>query len=279
MLRIAILQPDPRAAARVAEALRATYDLRSYKTWTKFYSDAAKAPWAGCIIDIYPPDGHVPPPQLAALRRRRPDLAIIIYSDFRDREADLFEVGREQMNAVILPGVEDSTGDIQAAVSRSLASAVSRGVAASLEGRLAPLGIAVIRWSIEHSLERPSVDELADGIGVSRSQLTKALNKRGLPTARALLLWGRLFQAARLLEGGRTTVEAVAHALGYATSSALHRAFHRNVGHPPGAIVSMGGVETVLKAFLAVPLRRPNGEAAAVKGRPPESGTTLNKGA
>jgi AraC-like DNA-binding protein len=250
VLRLAILQPDPRAAARLADALRSTHELRSYRSWSKLYSDAEKAPWAGCIIDIYPPDGDVPPTQLAALRLRRPELAIVIYSDFTDREADLFEVGREKFNAIILPG-EDSTSAIQSTVSRSLASAAARTVETALEGRLATLGIAVVGWSMEHSFERPSVNELAAGMGMSRSQLARAMSRSGLPPPRVLMLWGRLFQAARLLQAGTTTVEGAALALGYSTSSALHRAFHQYVGWPPGAISTRGGLAGVIEAFIA----------------------------
>jgi len=249
-LRIAILQPDPRAAARLADALRSTYELRSYRSWSKLYSDAPKAPWAGCIIDIYPPEGPVPPVQLGALRRKRPDLAIVVYSDFADREPDLFEVGRQQVDAVILPGLEDSPSAIQATIRRSLASAAAGVVESALEGRLAALGIAVVRWSMEHSFDRPCVDELAQSMGLSRSQLARELSRSGLPSPRVLLLWGRLFQAARLLQGGTTTVEGAAHALGYSTSSALHRAFHHYVGWPPGAISTRGGLEGVLQSFI-----------------------------
>ena len=250
MLRIAILQPDPRAAARLADALRSTYELRSYRSWEKLYSHAPKAPWACCIVDIYPPEGPVSPTQLGDLRRQRPDLAIVVYSDFADREPDLFEVGRQQIDALILAGLEDSPSAIQATISRSLASPAAGVVEGALEGRLAALGIAVVRWSMEHSFERPSVDELSEGMGMSRSQLTRELNRRGLPPPRALLLWGRLFQAARLLQGGTATVEGVAHALGYSTSSGLHRAFHQYVGWPPGAISTRGGVAGVLESFI-----------------------------
>lgn len=250
MLRIAILQPDPRAAARLADALTPTYELRSYRTWEQLYGDAPKAPWAGCIIDIYPPDDAVPPWKLGALRQARPDLAIVVYSDFTDRRHDLFEVGRHKIDAVILAGVEDSPKAIQTTLGRSLCSAAAGAVEAALEGHLAALGVAVVRWAMEHSFERPTVDELARSMGMSRSQLARELNRKGLPSPRALLLWGRLLQAARLLQGGDTTVEGVAHRLGYSTSSALHRAFHQYVGWPPGAISSRGGMAGVLQSFI-----------------------------
>ena len=267
MLRLAILQPDPRAAARLADALRSTYELRSYRSWGKLYSDAPRAPWAGCIVDIYPPEGPVPPTQLGALRRIRPDIAIVVYSDFSEREPDLFEVGQQQINAVILPGLEDSPSAIQATVNRSLASATAGVIETALEGRLAALGIAVVRWSMEHSFERPGVDDLAEGMGMSRGQLARELSRSGLPPPRALLLWGRLFQAARLLQAGTTTVEGAAHALGYSTSSALHRAFHQYVGWPPGAISTRGGVAGVLQSFIESQTER-DAESTAAGGGP-----------
>ncbi len=226
------------------------YELRSYRSWAKLYSDAPKAPWACCVVDIYPPEGPISPTQLGRLKRQRPDLAIVVYSDFADREPDLFEIGQQQINAVILAGLEDSPAAIQTTISRSLTSAAAGVVESALEGRLAALGIAVVRWSMEHSLERPSVDDLAEGMGMSRGQLTRELSRSGLPPPRALLLWGRLFQAARLLQGGTATVEGVAHALGYSTSSGLHRAFHQYVGWPPGATSTRGGVDGVLESFM-----------------------------
>ena len=250
MLTLAVLQPDPHATARLADALGSKYELRSYRTWARLWSDAPKAPWSGCIIDIYPPTGAVSPSKLGRLRRRRPDLAIVVYSDFTDRELDLFEVGRQQIDAVILAGLEDSAPAIRATVSRSLASAAAGAVETALEGRLAALGVAVVRWSMEHSFERPSVDELAESMGLSRSKLARELSRHGLPSPRALLLWGRLFQAARLLQGDTATVEGVAHALGYSTSSALRRAFQQYVGCPPGAISTRGGVTRVLQSFF-----------------------------
>ncbi len=206
------------------------------------------------------------PLQLGGLRRARPDIAIVVYSDFSDRESDLFEVGRQQINAVILPGLEDSPSAIQATLNRSLASAAAGVLETALEGQLAALGIAVVRWSMEHSFERPGVDELARSMGMSRSQLARELSRSGLPPPRALLLWGRLFQAARLLQGGITTVEGVAHALGYSTSSGLHRAFHQYVGWPPGAIATRGGMAGVLRSFIESRAEHRSRSAAAGGG-------------
>ena len=66
---------------------------------------------------------------------------------------------------------------------------------------------------------------------------------------RALLVWGRLLHAAHLLDGGRT-VESTSYALGYASGSGLHRAFHRRVGFPPGDVSLRGGLTPVVNALL-----------------------------
>ena len=55
-------------------------------------------------------------------------MAIVVYSDFTDRELDLFEVGRQQIDAVILAGLEDSAPAIRATVSRARSPRLPRGL-------------------------------------------------------------------------------------------------------------------------------------------------------
>ena len=100
---------------------------------------------------------------------------------------------------------------------------------------------AAIQWSTENSVDRPRVAALASGMGMSGHQLAKELKRHGLPPARTLLVWGRLFQAAQLLNVGKQTVETVAFTLGYANSSALRKAFQFHVGYSPSCVAREGG--------------------------------------
>ena len=251
MLTLAVLQPDPRATARLADALGSNVRAPVLPD----LGEAVERRPQGSLVGLH--HRHLP-----SHRRRSPFEA-------RTTEAEASRLGHSRLLGLHRSGAGPLRGGaatdrcrdpgrprrLGAGHSghrqpRSLASAAAGAVQTALEGRLAALGVAVVRWSMEHSFERPSVDELAQSMGLSRSKLARELNRHGLPSPRALLLWGRLFQAARLLQGDTATVEGVAHALGYSTSSALRRAFQQHVGCPPGAISTLGGVARVLQSFF-----------------------------
>lgn len=265
MATLALLQLDPRARAHLTEALRDDYDLRTYGTWARLWNAALTSPMAGCIIDVYSSPDPIPPSRLGLLRQKRPDLAIVVYSDFAGRETDLFELGRKQVNAVIMAGVEDSAPNIRRTVERSLASAAGGVVSAALEGLLPSLGVEGLRWSVEHALDHPGVEDLAGSLSMSHGRLARELRRLELPPPRRLLLWGRLLQGARLLKANDSTVEEVAHRLGYSSNSAFRRAVHRHVGCPPTAMSRRGGMSCVLEAFISsTGLRKPRGKLPRV---------------
>lgn len=243
------LQPDPLARARLNDALGSVHELRNVGTWTRLWNMVGSAPISACIVDIYAPDSDIRPSRLGRLRQQRPDLAIVVYSDFSGRELDLFELGRHQINAIMQVGVDDSPNSIRSTLDRSLASSAASVVGEALQSSLPAWAAAAIQWSMENSVDRPKVAALAGGMGMSENQLAKELRRHGLPPARTLLVWGRLFQAARLLDVGGQTVEGVAFALGYTSSSALRRAFRLHVGCSPSAVSREGGIARVLKSF------------------------------
>lgn len=232
----------------MSDALVSDYDLRPVDTWAEFWRIALTAGVSACIVDLYCPGRPIPPGRLGRLRQRRPDLAIIVYSDFARNRLDPFELGRHGIDAVIDAG-DDDPGTIRDAVSRSLASATAGAVATVLEGRLPALLVEALRWAVEKACEQPSSGTLARNMGMSHARLARRLRSLEAPSARALLLWGRLLHAARLLDRGRTT-ESTALELGYGSGSGLHRAFRRRLGFPPGDVSARGGVASVLDAFL-----------------------------
>ena len=243
------LQPDPLARARLNDALGSVHELRNVGTWTRLLSMVGSSPISACIVDIYAPNGSIRPSRLGRLRQQRPELAIVVYSDFSGRELDLFELGRHQINAIMQVGRDDSPNAIRSTLDRSLASSAASVVGGALESSVPAWAVAAIQWSMENSVDRPRVAALARGMGMSENQLAKELQHHGLPPARTLLLWDRLFQAARLLQVGDQTVEGVAFALGYTSSSALRRAFRFHVGCSPSAVSLEGGIARVLESF------------------------------
>lgn len=248
MSTVVVCQPDSRARARLSDALAGDYDLRSVDTWAELLRTLGSARISACIVDIYVPGRTISPSRLGRLRKQRPDLAIVVYSDFSRNLLDPFELGRYGIDAVIDAG-DDDPGLIRDAVARSCASATAGLVAAHLDGHLPALLIEALRWAVENARARSSVGALARELGLSQGQLARQLRSLEAPPARALLLWGRLIHAAHLLDGGRT-VESTALELGYASGSGLHRAFRRRVGFPPGNVSVRGGVTPVLNALL-----------------------------
>ena len=245
---ILVLQPDARARARLSDALAGDHDLRPVETWAELLRALFTAPISACIVDIYGPGRTISPERIGRLRLRRPDLAIVVYSDFSRNRLDPFKLGMRGIDAVIDAG-DDDPDVIREAVARSCASARARSLATDLEGHLPALLVEALRWAVENASARSSAGALARELGMSQGRLARQLRSLEAPPARALLLWGRLLHAAHLLDDGRT-VESTALALGYASGSGLHRAFHRRLGFPPGDVSVRGGLGPVVDALL-----------------------------
>lgn len=250
MALLAVLQPDAVARARLTEALSAEHDLLMCDRWTRLWDVVHRHPVDGCVVDIYEPAEPIPLRELQRLRRRQPPIAILVYSDFTGREIDLFELGRLEIDGVILAGSDDSRRQTQEAVRQALGAAVALRVTQGLTGRLPPVGLDCMRWCIENAHRSPAVSDLGDAFSVSPRGLARELRHRDLPSPNRFLMWGRLFRAAQMLDDSDRTVESVAFALGYSSGTALGRAFRRETGHPPTEVLRRGGMACVLEGFL-----------------------------
>jgi AraC-like DNA-binding protein len=252
-----VLQPDPRAAARLTAALADQHVLLECRCANTFWDMVMTGPVDGCIVDIYHPTHPLSLAELQRLRRRVPPLAIVVCSDFSDRELDLFELGRLKIDGVILTGATDQPAEMRRAVAGALAAAAAMGVTGALQGRLHPLGIECLRWAIEHAEDAPTVDQMAEALALTPAALARELHDRRLPTPSRLLLWGRLFRAARLLVNPDRSVEGTAFRLGYSSASALGRAFRRETGFTPTELRTRGPLAYALDGFVRRELRGP----------------------
>ena len=250
MARLAVLEPDPRVVARLHAALADHHEMVTCAGLDEFWDVVMSSPVDGCIVDIYDPASLLNLTDLQRLRRRMPPLAIVVYADFQDRELDLFELGRLKIDGVILAGTPDEVAEIRRAVAGALAAASALGVMAALDGQLHPLGMECLRWSIEHAEESPTVRQLADALALTPAVLSRELHDRRLPSASRLLLWGRLFRAARLLANPERSVEDTAFRLGYSSAAALGRALRRETGCAPNELRRRGPLAAALEGFV-----------------------------
>lgn len=287
MAILAALLPDATAEARLASALDDHHRVIRSPSWKHLLRLVVRHPIDLCVLDVYDPFRPVSFQQLQRLRRRHPDLAILVYTDFTGRESDLFDLGRLQVHGVLQATGHESRREIHAAVDRGLARAAAARVVRSLENRLPPLVLDCIGWTIEHAEEQPRVADLAKAVSSTPRMLARDLRSQDLPTACRLVLWGRILQAARLLESPGTTVDQVAFRVGYANGGALRRAVNRDCGCPPGQLIRRGGLTAAIDAFLAevtrievkdlehdmakVPPPLPRGVTEWTRDPPPES--------
>lgn len=268
MALLATLQYDPTADARLRTALASAHDLLPTADWTVLWDVIHNRPVEGCIVDPYHPTEPTRLRELIRLRRREPPLAIVVYADFVGREMDLFELGHLNVDSVILAGTGDSSPLIRKSVTHALGSSVAQRVARSITGRLPPLGVDSLRWSIEYAHRAPGVTDLATGVHRHPRELAADLRDDHLPTPRRFLLWGRVFRAAYMLRNSDCTVEQAAYTLGYASGTGLARAVKRETGHPPTEVMRRGGIACVLDAFLRSCPRRPSPPRESSSGGP-----------
>ncbi|MBI4538071.1 MAG: helix-turn-helix transcriptional regulator [Gemmatimonadetes bacterium] len=210
----------------------------------------AERPVEGCVVDPYAPYGFVSLLALRRLRQRHPTLALIIYADFHGRELQLFHLGRLGANATIMAGRDDSPAALRRIVAAALAESVASVVATALRGCVPDAELQLIQWVVEHAHDRPRVRDLAVRFGSSPATLNARLRTARLPTARRLLIWGRLLRGAQWLEDRGRTVDGIAYQLGYANGAGFRRALRRCADVTPMQVAGSGGLQMVLDEFV-----------------------------
>jgi len=247
---LAVHTNDPVSLARLSSALGSAHELVHCADWSALGDAVANLPLDGCVVDVYRPSRTAGFTEVQRLRQRRPTMAIMVYADFNGREMDLFELGRLKVDAVLLAGENESLRGIREAVSEALVSSLAVRVTRSLGRRIAPPGPELLRWTIENAHRQPVVKDLAEAFSLTRRSLSRVLEDASLPSPTRLLLWGRLFRAAQLLDDQGASVEQVAFTLGYATGAALSRALRKTVGHAPRELQKRGVLASVLEAYV-----------------------------
>lgn len=243
---LAILQPDPRAEARLSAALASAHDVLLRSSWGHL-EELGEGEIEACVVDVDHPDRELASRRIASLRARYPDLAIVACVESEEAEG-FFGLGGSGVDGVVF---SESRGtkilrDLDTALSMSRARRVER----SLSARIPPPGPAAVAWSMEHAGNSTSVDRLAGALGHSARSLRDRLQDAGLPSPGRILLWGRLLVAgARLGYDGRR-VEDVAFSLGYATSTSFARAMKLHTGLTPATVSRQGGMTAVLEALV-----------------------------
>ncbi len=90
-------------------------------------------------------------------------------------------------------------------------------------------------WYMEGRFDRAiSIQETADFVGLSRSQLYRVMKEHCGCSPKEMLLRIRMERAAQMLSATRLTLGEIAHRIGLQTGAQLGAAFRRHLGMTPG---------------------------------------------
>lgn len=260
MHEILILQADPRAAATLVEALQPPHRLKQVRDLKRLETLLAGTSPRACVLDVSEAPGGVSLAALRRLRQNHPTVPLVVTSDFRNREMDLYHLGRLNVDGIVRMEDSPSPREILSVLDRAVTGSLATRVVLATARELPQLAQAAIHWAIEHADHKPQVSDLAGSLGMNPRALLREMKAMGLVSPRDLLLWGRLIRASHLLEESSETVEAIAFRLGYATGGALGKALKRHVGHSPTSLASNGGLTRALEVFGATGLWAAHGD-------------------
>jgi AraC-like DNA-binding protein len=245
LAHLAILQPDARVQARMADALSATHAVSVVGGWAELRRFLAATNADGCLVDADSPSREQALMEIRYLRDERPELALVAYADVHESDPELVRLGAAGVDGVVLARKPPWASGIRRSVDGALAAALARSVERSLHAGHTATVAAALAWAAEHAVDAPSVARLAAAVGRTPRGLGTLLRDAGLPSPTRILLWGRLLQAGAFLGRDGATVEDAALRLGYATAGALSRAMKRETGYTPGQVARSGGLALV----------------------------------
>ncbi len=245
LAHLAILQPDARAEARLADALSPGHTVSVVRGWAELRRFVARMGPDGCLVDADSPSREAALIEIRRLRRRYPSLALVAYADVHESDPDLIRLGAAGVDGVLLARRPPWASGIRRSVEGALAGALARSLERALRPRYPAPATSAVAWAAEHAVDTPSVARLAAAVGHTPRSLATLLRDAGLPSPARILLWGRLLQAAAFVGRDRATVEDAALRLGYSTATALSRAMKRETGYTPAEVARAGGFPCV----------------------------------
>ncbi len=255
MALLLALLPDEIARSRLRRALevdrasRARHQLLLASGWEEMRRLALRSAPQLAIFDPYASGGF----DLEDGRRFRadfPSIALLPYGELVGRHIrDVLRLAALGVQEVVVRDEDDRPVAFHLLITGALTSSVPGMVLAELEdllpARLTPL-MRDLLFAANRSVQPEEVARLYHR---HPNTLREHLRAAGLPAVNKLIVWARLFHAARLLESPARTVESVALILEYPSVSALRNQLQRYAGVTPQEVRERGGLHLVLAAF------------------------------
>lgn len=258
MAHLIVLHPDIRARARIREALGGSHRCSEAAGWSDLGRLLEVQGAEGCLVDADAPSREEALSALVRIRRRHPDIALVVWAEIHHTDLELARLGALGVDEVLQAHRPPWASGIRRATEQALEAARARRAVRVLGGRIPPTVAAAVLWAVEHASRAPTVGGMAAALGLTSRDLRVALSRAGLPTPSRLLVWGRLIQAGALVAWDGRTAEEASLRVGYATAAALSRAMRREVAASPGEVARRGGLPFVVQRLFPRGALRPH---------------------
>lgn len=248
------LVADPAGRSRLQSAVEAgkgrgaVHRVMHAGSWPEAFSLARRNPADLLVFDPYMAgELALEPPR--RFRCAFPSVALLPYGDFPGGHArDVLRLARIGVSTLAVRGEDDHPHRLETLIAEALTSSLADTILPELRDLVpAPL-LTVVRHVVCEAYRPVAPLELARLYCRHGKTLREHLNRAGLPPTHKLVVWGRLFHAAFLLEDRARTVANVAATLDYPSPSALRHQIQRYAGVPLKRVRS-GGVRLMLERF------------------------------
>ncbi|RMH22154.1 MAG: helix-turn-helix domain-containing protein [Gemmatimonadetes bacterium] len=235
------------------------HDVAQTASWARLDGLLRERPATAAVVDLRTGSGTLPGAleRLLRLRATYPSVGLVVVEQGVGDPELLFELGRCGFEHLILLDFDRLDWRLRRAAAIAAAESVLAPVMRALGPGVHPREAMTVRLAFEAVQRRWTAEELARHVGLSRPHLSVRLRAEGLPSAGRLLTWARLLHAGRWLTDPGRSAESVSRQLEYASGSGFRRALRTFLGLTPSEVIEQGGLDCVLRAFLAECALRP----------------------
>lgn len=251
MAFVSLLTRDRSVERAVRRPLEHRHVVALSGAWERLLYSIRERPVACAILDeaCLPPLGR-PAGALAELRARFPSVSVVWLARPVSDPRDLLRLGREGVDRLLLVPVDDVEREVGASVGRALGRGTEALVTREVSPYLPARSLAAVRQALDDVHRRPSADDFARRLGLSRPHLSVCLRASGLPSVGHLMVWARLLHAGRWLSDPGRSAESVSRQLDYSSGAAFRRALLAYVDATPTQVARGGGLPVILNSFL-----------------------------
>lgn len=250
MALTALLSRDPGVRSAVPEQLPEGDEVLVAPSARRLQQYLLNRPVTSVLVDVSAlPGASNRTEALRPLRRGFPRTPIVLLARLGTDPAVLFELGRTGLRHLVMVYADDWGEELRRVLAEAREESPPAIVARRLAPYVPPRELEVLRRALESLHRRPSAEEFAREVGVTRPFLSECLKAAGLPSVGHLLLWARLFHAGHWLEEPARSGESISRQLEYSSGSAFRRALKHYTGATPSEISRGGGLNLVLRQF------------------------------